>query len=176
MSILPGHWARTRSAVRAEGFTLIEVAIAVAILGVALVTLIGLQTRMLDSFDLERKRERAAMYAAYLMGVVETQKEAPAVGGDEGDLEDYLRKAGYFDGEPREERKEERDSLEGWRYVLTVTEFLLPFAEEIEAAGAEEGNEKKDEPLRQVQLTIQWGVSAGESYSLLYIMTPKNQV
>ncbi len=52
------------------GFTLVEIAVAVAILGLALTTLIGLHTRMLDTYYNEKNRTKSAFLAQYVMTIL----------------------------------------------------------------------------------------------------------
>ncbi len=140
-----------------KGFTLVEIAIAVAILGVALVTLVGLQTRMLDTYFIEKNRVKASLYAQYLMAMVEVQPEPPEVGNESRDLKDALEDAGYFDKEGFERADQ---TIEGWRYTRQVVPLGLPVS----------GGDVMDDALRRVDIVIEWGPSDDEEFDLTYFI------
>lgn len=139
-----------------NGFTLVEIAIAVAILGLALTTLIGLHTRLLNTYFNERNRTRAAFYAQYLMTMMEVQGSPPETGTNEGDLQGALEDEGFFDSDSLGDHK---ISVEGWQYNQTVTSVDLPLLEDA---------------LRRVDLSISWGEGEDETYSLLYFIDNSN--
>ncbi len=133
------------------GFTLIEIAVAVAILGIALTTLVGLQTRMLDIYFNERNRFDASLYGQYLMVILETKSEPPPVASREGDLRDALEQAGFFESEDLDDFL----SLRGeWQYREEVTSVDLPLI---------------NDAMRRVDLIISWGdiENEDERYSLV---------
>ncbi len=74
---------------RSPGFTLLEVLVAVAVLGLALVSLLGLHVHNIDLIDRDQRVTEATLLARALM----TQVEAgpfPDLGTSEGDFElDY---------------------------------------------------------------------------------------
>lgn len=135
------------------GFTLVEVAIAVAILGVALTTLVGLHTRMLNTYYTERNRTKASFVAQYVMTVVEASADAPEVGSSDGELKDLLQDRGYYSGSELEESKE--DKFEGWKYHYEVQSVDLPLIEDA---------------LRRIDLELQWGETEDDVYTLSYFM------
>jgi prepilin-type N-terminal cleavage/methylation domain-containing protein len=135
-----------------SGFTLAEIAVAVAILGLALTTLVGLHTRMLNIYVSERNRITAAFYAQYLMTLVEVESEAPEAGTTKGDLTQVLDDAGYFE---TADTHEKQNKLAGWQYAREVTSVDLPLF--VDA-------------LRKVELTITWGETTDDIYSLIYVV------
>ncbi len=141
------------------GFTLVEIAVAVAILGVALVTLVGLHTRMLDTYFIERNRLQASLYAQYLMTMIEVEPDAPEPGSDQKSLLSKLRDAGYFDEDSFEQADE---SLKDWNYVMQVESIGLPLAV----------GDLAEDALRRVDLSIQWGPSDDEQYTLTHFINP----
>jgi len=69
------------------GFTLLEVLVAVAVLGLALVSLLGLHVRNLALIERDRRVTEATLLARALM--TEAEVEAfPAIGVTSGDFED----------------------------------------------------------------------------------------
>ena len=144
---------------KAAGFTLVEVAVAVAILGVGLVTLIGLHTRMLDTYFNERNRFQASLFAQYLMTQVEVLREAPEPGVETDGLISALEEAGYFDEDSFEKPDEQ---LQTWQFRREVSPIGLPLATE----------ELAEDALRRIDITIEWGPSEDEQYTLVHFMTP----
>jgi general secretion pathway protein I len=74
---------------RHGGFTLLEVLVAIAVLGLALVSLLGLHVRNIDLIDRDQRITEATLLARALMTDVETGP-FPELGVEEGDFElDY---------------------------------------------------------------------------------------
>ena len=146
---------RGNSASEAEsGFTLVEIAISVAILGLALVTLIVMQTRFLDIHSREKNYTRATLYAGYLLTLIEVSPDVPPTGSSSVDLFEALEDAGYFDdsaGKLGSQSPEE--SLKGWTYEKQVTGVDIPPFEDI---------------LRRIDLTIRWGESERDRFTVVY--------
>lgn len=136
-----------------RGFTLIEVAVAVALLGVSLTSLLGAQSGYLRSYTFERNLTRATLYGQYLMALVEAETTPPELGRITGDLVDTLREAGYFDEDFWEDPDE---ALTGWSFEQSITSIDLPLQEDA---------------LRRVDLHIRWGGSGEEQFSLVYFRT-----
>lgn len=137
---------------RPAGFTLIEVALAVAILGVGLVTIIGLQTNYAKLYARERMLMRAALYAQYLMSVLDADDDFPEESVGQKDLAPVLESAGYFD-EDSAERKVDAQALDGWRYELQLTRIGVPPIEDA---------------LERIDMVISWG--EGEQFRLVYFL------
>ena len=73
----------------AAGFTLLEVLVAVAVLGLALVSLLGLHVRTIDLIDRDQRITEATLLARGLMAEVESER-FPDLGFTDGDFElDY---------------------------------------------------------------------------------------
>lgn len=138
-----------------RAFTLVEVAVAIAILGLALTSLVTLQTRQLQSHFHEKKLMKAALYAQYLMAIVETKENPPEIGETSGDLRDALNTAGYFDDD---RMKEEEKELDGWSYQQRVSEFQLPSV-----------TVPIEDIARTIQIEVSWGRSAGDRFALSYL-------
>lgn len=139
-----------RSAER--GFTLVEVAVAIAILGIGLTTLMTLLTSVMDSYAHERNLFRASLYAQYLMTLIEVAQADPDLGSNESSLADELKQAGYFDND---RSGEEEESIRDWKVSKDVTSISFP---------------PLDDPLRRVDLIVRWSESAGDSFRLVYFI------
>ncbi|MCB0358732.1 MAG: prepilin-type N-terminal cleavage/methylation domain-containing protein, partial [Bdellovibrionales bacterium] len=68
---------------RNYGFTLIEIAVAIAILGVALTTLVGLHSSYLNTYLREQQRVRAALFGKQLLTALELSNEEIQLGHSE---------------------------------------------------------------------------------------------
>lgn len=117
-----------------RGFTLIEVALAITILGIGLVTITTLSTRLVDDTFYEVQRAKGTILALYLM---ETQNNTPTddINSDEGaeiknesgQLVSKLDAIGFFAGL---DKKEDFPYLDqSWTYELTYEPMSLPFTE-----------------------------------------------
>jgi len=80
---------------RVRGFTLLEVLVAVAVLGLALVSLLGLHVRNLALIDRDQRITEATLLARVLMTEAEVEP-FPDLGVTSGDFED--RYPGEFRG------------------------------------------------------------------------------
>lgn len=144
---------------RAAGFTLVEVAVAIAILGAGLATLISLQTRMTDNFVRERSLFRATLFAQYLIGFLEIEPEPPEAGTNTGELNDALQKNGFFD--ELNNAAEVQEQIHGWTVEQRVTSVDYADFTDI---------------LRRVELTVHWDSSPRDQVSLvLFLKTPVKQ-
>lgn len=137
-----------------SGFTLLEIALAIAILGMGLTTLIALQTQHIDAYQRERNLTIASLYAQYVMSCIEAAQEPPETGSKSGDLKSLLSDYGYFDYEPSGVSVQSSDNLiEDWSYELTVSSQDVPPLEDV---------------LRRVDLSIIWGGQGGDSTTFVY--------
>jgi prepilin-type N-terminal cleavage/methylation domain-containing protein len=136
-----------------KGFTLIEVAISIAILGVALTALVSLQAGYLRNLTNDRNLVRAALIGQYLVAIVEADDNFPNPGSSEKELLPIMEKAGYFD--ENEELAATKRDFEGWRLRREITNIGLP---PLESA------------LRKIVVEILWGDSQSESFSLTYFI------
>lgn len=141
------------------GFTLVEVAVAIAILGAGLATLITLQTRMTDNFLRERSLFRATLAAQYLIGYIEIEPAPPEVGANTGDLIEALQKDGYFDD--MNDAQKVQEEMQGWLVEQRVTSVDYQDFSDI---------------LRRVELSVRWSDSPRDQVSLvLFMITPPKQ-
>lgn len=146
--------SRTRRISKNEtGFTLIEVAISIAILGVALTTLVSLQAGYLRNLVNDRNLVRAALIGQYLLAIVEADDNFPNPGASEKELLPTLEKVGYFDD--NEEIAASKGDFEGWRLRREITNVGIP---PLESA------------LRRIVIEIIWGDSQSESFALTYFI------
>lgn len=141
----------------AAGFTLVEVAVAVAILGLGLATLVSFQTRLLDTYVQEKSLLKATLAAQYMMSFVEIEKEPPEPGEQETDLLGALREKGYFDDVPESGTALETE-FRNWKLVTKVTS--VDYAEFLDI-------------LRRVELSVIWGEGSTERVSLILFLNTK---
>ena len=141
-----------------QGFTLIEIAVAVAILGIALISLIGLHTNMLTVFTSERERLEASLAAQYLLTQIEIAGAPPEVAERLSKLDEVLREVGYFDDDLLSSFEEKSKT---WDFKQSVTSQDLPLIKDA---------------LRRIDLSISWGPSTDEEFSLVYFAYNPNAV
>lgn len=137
---------------RESGFTLLEVTVAVALLGAALTVIVGLQTRLVDTMVQERNLFKASLYAQYLLTFLDVDQTPPEAGTTNGSLEDELQKRGYFDDEMPLDVKRE---LQTWRFSQQVQSIDFGDFKDV---------------LRRISLKIEWGTGSAEQSEYLYYM------
>lgn len=140
------------------GFTLVEIAVAVAILGVALVSLLGLHTRMMNTYINEKNRFQAALSLQYVSSILETQAEPPDIGFTSEKFETTLAELGFFDIDSTAERELFR--FEGWEYERNVEGIGLPT----------DRKELAEDAIRKISMRVIWGPSEDEQYALVYFV------
>jgi len=138
---------------RSSGFTLIEVALSVAILGVALTTLVALQSSYIRSYQHERNLMRASLIAQYLLSVWEGDDDMPSPGTSEKPLIPILKRFGYFDENDAVSGME--PEFDGWVLARNISNVNLPPLENV---------------LRRVQLEVIWGPQANERFPVVYFV------
>ena len=135
-----------------DGFTLLEVTVAVALLATALTVIVGLQTRLVDTMIQERNLFRASLYAQYVLTFLDVDIYPPDPGTTKGSIEDLLEKRGYFDDDLP---GKSRGDIKRWSYIQDVQ--------------AIDFGEFKD-VLRRISFTTRWGEGSGEQTSFVYFM------
>ena len=150
---------------RSAGFTLVELAIAVAITGLALVSLVALQTRVVGNYARENNLTRAVLYAQYLMTFVEVDARDKEVEQSSGNLVDLLTKRDYFSDLDHSEA--ERELIADWEYSLEVEkeDFGLGalIAEYL-------GNGKQVDIARRIRLIVKFGAGLADRYIITYFV------
>lgn len=136
-----------------RGFTLLEITVAVAILGVGLTTLIAAQANLINRYLEEKRLFQASLYAQYLMTFIELDKNPPELGTKTDRLYSELNEHGYFKDL---ENKNLRKDIKDWTVKKTVTPFNFLEYEDI---------------MRRIDLEISWGKKEG-SYSIVYYKRP----
>jgi len=155
-----------KKSLRERGFTLMEVAVSVGVLGLAFTAIITLQAKTFAIYTDESNRLHAALYAQYLMAMIEIDNEPPATGSESGGVREALSDVGFFSDELMDEVEAD---LGDWTYEQVVEEIDLPLAILSEQADDE------DAALRRIDLTIRWGGAVGQSYSLIYFVRAKKE-
>lgn len=140
---------------KTRGFTLVEVAVSVAIIGVAFATLITLNTRELRNYRNDQSLTQATLLAQKVMTIIEVASTPPSEGDTEKDLLDALEDAGGLD--PQVKRRLEPKIAE-WKVRTSVTAVpILEF----------------DDVMRRVEVTVSWGEAADEEYRIVQFIRSK---
>ena len=146
-----------------SGFTLVEVAIAIALLGMGLITLTGLATRLMNDTREEVNRIRASFFAQYIIELKladrfnnnnNQNKQAPP--SSSGSLYQKLSEVQYFDGI---ENNSELDYLKSWSYSFDIQQITLPFT---------------TSNFEKYHLKITWGNDANQQFELETIKKSKD--
>ncbi len=82
-------------AASSSGFTLVEIAFAVAILALAFTTIIAIQSNVTATAIADRNRFNAALFAQYLLTAADLKDKKPEPGMIQNALPDALRDAGW---------------------------------------------------------------------------------
>ena len=136
-----------------EGFTLVEVAVAISILAIAFTTLITLNTRFLSAYFNDRSITQAALLGQRALAMIEVEGSPPDVGTKQGDFLELLEKSGDI------YKKDEIEKLiKNWTYTLEVQAIPVP---------------PEEDAMRRIDLTVSWGDSAEEEFALVYFMKSK---
>ncbi len=138
-----------------KGFTLVEIAVAIAILGVALSIFVTLQAKLIDNFIYEKNLFRATLADQFLMTFIEIQKDPPEKGELEGDLAEALRSKGYFHESGFDNPE---DQFKGWKFTQRVSPV-----EDL-------GNTLLEDAIRKVELKVNWSDSDKDSITLTYFV------
>lgn len=136
-----------------RGFTLIEVAIAVAILGIGLTTLLSLQSRYIKNYQHEENLTQAALYAQYLMTMIEVNDTVPEPGTSDKPLAEALGGSGYFD----KDDLTAKESLKDWRAIQEVNSIDI---------------DPVKDALRQISVSVSWDDQPGNRFTAVLFVRP----
>ncbi len=144
-----------RAGSAAGGFTLVEVAVSVAIIGIAFTTLITLNTRELRNYRNDQSLTQATLLGQKLMTLIEVAAKPPDEGEAEKSLMDALEDGGGLDADVK---KLIEPKLEGWKVRTKVSAVPLLELEDV---------------MRRVELTISWGEAVDEEYTIIQFLRTK---
>ncbi len=142
-----------------RGFTLLEIAVSIVIIGIAFSSLVTLQSYYVKTYVRERNTVKAALAAQYVLSMIELEAEPPDLGAKGGDLVEVLNNYEYF-AEDLEDT--EKDAFADWTYTQEVTNVEIPL-----------GTEKEQDALRRIDFTVTWGIASAERYALTFFMKTK---
>lgn len=137
------------------GFTLLEIAVAISILGIGLATLVTLQTRYIAAYELESDRTFATLTAQYILTKLEQNPESLVAGTVGGALKSRLEQDGYYDYKSDLVKSEDHEHLDAWTYQLSIRPQDVPPNEDV---------------LRRIDLTITW--DGGDLSFVYFVRTP----
>jgi prepilin-type N-terminal cleavage/methylation domain-containing protein len=145
-----------------RGFTLIEVILAVVLLGMSLTVILGLQGAAVQQTVRDRERELALLHGRTILAYIESHESRIEPLREELPLVELLSKYGG-NADSMQLSPDERTRLEGVTAKLEVTLINLP--------------EPQNAVLKKVILDISWGASPLDSVSLTYFLpsVPKQE-
>ncbi len=135
-----------------SGFTLVEIAFAVAILALALTTIVAIQSNVTTVTIADRNRFQAALFAQYLLTVSDLQDQKPEPGSKSGNLADALREAGWSE----EDGAASLAPYAGWTTETNVQSMSI-----LEVADA----------LRRIDLTVSWAADQASQFRVTYFIS-----
>ncbi|MCI5066710.1 type II secretion system GspH family protein [bacterium] len=144
---------RSRAHSDTAGFTFLEVTIALAILGGALVVILGLQSALVERTVVERQQREAMVFAREIFSAVEARESSGDpldTGSYEGTPQDIL--GGLLPGSEVEEDRSLQPIAE-YRTQLFVEYWGIPSVDE--------------RAMKRVELLITWGERQPESLQLV---------
>lgn len=133
------------------GFTLVEVAFAVAILALAFTSIIAIQSNVTATSIADRNRFEAALFAQYLLTAMDLSQDKPQPGEKQASLAQALLDAGWSEDQVSAPLAQYSD----WTVDTTVQSFDL-----LEIADA----------MRRIDLTVAWGNDAASQYRVTYFI------
>lgn len=142
---------------RCSGFTLLEILIAVVILGVSLVTLLSLQSSVLTQEIRERERQQALGVARRILSAIEFKGSGLSPGVTNQDARNLLS----FLLNNQIPQDDITDTALNVQTELKVTPIGIPKV-------AETG-------LQKIELAVIWGESSLDRIDLLYVITDEPQ-
>lgn len=136
---------------REIGFTLIEVTFAVLILASSLVTLLGLQSSVLQQAVRDKNKERALLIGRRILSVFESSSDMIEPREVQGDISKIVNDFALPDGD-------EVTKLQQLNYTgkLSISEWGIPNLD--------------PRAMKRIALTISWGASSLDSLELVYFV------
>ena len=135
---------------RSRGFTLIEVVIALVILGSAMVVLLGLQSSILKRTIEEQRKQRAMLLARQVMTAVESQDDLPIEGSLTGRIDEIL--SGLHMISNTDQTLSDDDLT--FRAEFNTSDWGIPGV--------------ADKAMRKFELIMRWGEAPDESLTVIY--------
>lgn len=132
------------------GFTLVEIAFAVAILALAFTTIITIQSNVIATAIADRNRFDAALFAQYLLTVSDLDSEKPEPGSKSGKLPDILHDAGWVD-----DSVDRLSKYADWTVDTTVESI---------------GILDIQDALRRVDITVSWAPDSVSQFRVTYFI------
>ena len=140
-----------------KAFTLVEIAIAVTLLGLGLTTIVSLQNSATEAVLNEKNRLQAALYGDYLLTMIKVSKSIPNIGEERLDISNELERTGFFALENNPNKL--RENLANWQYVRRVSPVPFPIPE-------------LQNSLIKLEINLSWGDRDDQNINLIYFTEP----
>ena len=144
-----------RDGSRRGGFTLIEVVIALVILGGSLVVLLGLQSSIIERTIRDSKKQRAMLLARQILSAIEVAQTPPVPQSTDGSFKDVLNSVLTSNETNREESPEDAE----YHAQLEVESVGIP--------------KLAPDAIRKITVTISWSPSPLDQLTAVFF-TPSD--
>ncbi len=142
--------ASGKPSLASRGFTLIEVALALVILGGSLVVLLGLQSSIIQRTIRDTRKQRAMLLAREILSAIEASQTPPVPQTTDGSVSDVLEVQLTTPDTNRKENPEDREFVAKLDVTLVGIPNVAPDA------------------MRKVVLTISWGPGDLDQFTTVY--------
>ena len=141
---------RSRAASADRGFTLIEVALAVIILGGSLIVLLGLQSSIIERTIRDTKKQRAMLLAREILSAIESNPTPPVPQSTDGSVRDVLDVLLATPDTDRRQNPEDAEFVARMEVSIVGIPNVAPDA------------------MRKIVLTLSWGKSDLDQLTTVY--------
>jgi prepilin-type N-terminal cleavage/methylation domain-containing protein len=145
---------------RERGFTFIEVIIAVMLLAAAMSVLIGLESSAVQRLIYDRNTQQAMLAARRIMSMIEIHEDDLSFANQlQGPVLTVLNQLGA----PNTGNEQERIALESLNASVMIEPWTPP------------GNNIEENSMNRVTLSIAWGPTPDEAFTILYFIPAPEQ-
>lgn len=145
-----GSETMRRSTSRQLGFTLIEVTLALLVLGGSLIVLLGLQSSIIERTLRDNRKQRAMLFSRRILSSIEVARDPLPPQKTEGSFRDVLSSVDTSSSPAEQPDPEEAD----FKVRLEVESIGIP--------------QMAENAMRKITLTLSWGANSADQLTSVY--------